>query len=371
MSKNSILLILVISTFWLNATAQEKENPSSKENSKIIEIEIGSPIVISLTNHHDGGEWEIQSKPEDLQLQEKRKGYISTYFVFKANKLTQGPVSFLYKNGNTADKKIYFINVKEKSAVTNPLNGKQNNYNNIKGSDSENSQSNKTNEMVIVTKKADNKSVTELPDTVKTFIDDLVQEELYEKALSEITKLEEGEKTSLDSIWYIKKKITILDKLNRSENIINYVNTQLEESKDNQKKMGSDLEFFLRINKAKALYKLSKKEDAHSELVYIKNYFSENPIIFYELGNFYFKEDMIKKGISIFEYMISKFEDHPAKDEVYLKLANYYYQVVGLNGYNLSYKYYDKIVKIGAISPYYKEALRMVEYLDKNFLNIR
>ncbi len=106
-------------------------------------------------------------------------------------------------------------------------------------------------------------------------------------------------------------------------------------------------------------------------MIYLKNYYPDSATIYYQLGNFYFSENMLKKGVSMFEYIISKFEDPPSKEEIYYKLAKYYHQTVGLNGYHLSHKYYEKIVKIGMISEYYREAKSMTSYLEKNFINIR
>jgi len=61
-----IYLILFIFLLVQESFAQNK--------NKILEVEVETPIVISLSNKQDGGEWSIEKEIEGLELTEKRKG---------------------------------------------------------------------------------------------------------------------------------------------------------------------------------------------------------------------------------------------------------------------------------------------------------
>lgn len=333
-------------------------NTITSAATKILDVELGVPVIISLANKHDGGEWTISSKPDSVLLKNKRKGYLYSYFIFKSTKAIQGPLVFKYQNGKSADQRTYFLRIKasEKKQLSSNKDEKK--------------------ELVIVSEKNQRKADIKIPGNVKLYINNLIEEELYEKALLELQKIEE--KTSskeqetymnIDKKYLMRKKIEVWDKKKQYKKIIEYTKSLLSES--SEKKANSALEFFLKLEQAKAEYKSGKKKNAQALFIYLKNYYPDNAVAYYELGNFYFQENEIKKGISLFEYLASRFKNPPAKDEVYYKLASYYYQVVGLNGYNLSHKYYKKIVELGVISPYYNESKRMVEFLEENFLNIR
>jgi tetratricopeptide (TPR) repeat protein len=323
--------------------------------TKILDVQTGVPVVISLANKHDGGEWVLESKPDTLMVKNKRKGYLYTYFIFISEKTIQGPLVFEYRNGKEKEKQTYFIRVKE---------GQKSDQ---KAMDAR--------ELVMVSENNKDKAMIKIPENVQLYITNLAEEGLYREALEEINRLlestEEKKAPFVEPDWLIKKKIEILEKQKKYDEVASYANSLLEEGKEGEKKLDSEKEFFLRLSKAKADYRAGKKREAHGQLIFLKNYYPDNALAYYELGMFYFEEGEIQKGVTLFEYLVSRFSEIPARDDVYYRLARYYYQVVGLNGYNLSYKYYRKIVQLGVISPHYQKAKRMTEFLEENFINIR
>ncbi len=339
----SIFITILISTNIFSAI--------NKKN-QILDVNIGLPIVISLINKHDGGSWVLKNKPDGIELQSNRKGYLKTYFFFKSTKIIQGPITFEYTDGKTKAYKTYFIRVHHDL----------NKVDLRKESKSEN-------DLVIVTEDSKRHSTLKMPKNAKLYINNLVEEKLYDKALQEILKIKEMENKSIDNKWLLIKRIEILEKKKDFKTISTIIQSQLDES--SEIKIDDETEFLLRLKKANSDYQTGEKEKSWSQLIFLKNYYPDNANVYYELGKFYFKEGMIKKGVSMFEYMASKFDNPPAKEEVYYTLAKYYYKTVGLNGYHLSYKYYQKIVNIGIISLNYQEAKKMSTFLKDNFINIR
>lgn len=321
--------------------------------TKILNVETGVPVIISLASKHDGGNWVLDSKPDALKLENRRKGYLYSYFIFKSQQVVQGPIIFKYKNGKAKDSKTYFVKV-----AYAPHKKVQN--------------TGKTKELVVVSEKSSRQQNVKVPGNIKKYINNLIEEGLFEEAKKQVNRLLEGEgdkSSKVSKNWLIKKKISIMEKQSQHKAISAYISSLLQDGADN--KINSEEEFYLRLSRAKADYRSGAKKKAQAQFIYLKNYYPDNPVAYYELGNFYFGEKQIKKGVSLFEYLASRFTDPPAKDEVYYRLAQYYYQVVGLNGYNLSYQYYKKILRMGMISDYYSEAKKMTEFLEKNFINIR
>ncbi len=328
----------------------------AEEKNQSLEAEIHTPIVVSLANKQDGGEWELVQKPDSLKIENKRKGYLYTYFILKSQSPLQGMVAFSYQQGRAKDDRTYFIRILDKENKENP------------SSKIESWSAKEKNELVVVAEKNKPSSYAKVPENMKAYIVNLIEEELYNQALIVINQEEEKDEKK-DLWWLTQKKIEILEKQKKIDEMIAFVNNALEEQKED--KAHPEKEFYLRLAKAQAFYQGGKKEEALSELVFIKNYFPHHPTIYYELGKFYFKENIKEKGVALFEHLATRFIDPPAKDEVYFTLAQYYYQVVGLNGYNLSHKYYKKTLESGMTSRYYNEAFKMSQFLEKNFINIR
>ncbi|HCL56134.1 MAG TPA: hypothetical protein DHW82_03885 [Spirochaetia bacterium] len=361
-----IYLILFIFLLVQESFAQNK--------NKILEVEVETPIVISLSNKQDGGEWSIEKEIEGLELTEKRKGYLYTYFIFKSYKILEGTLIFKYKKSgsketqsdftsdikkieNNEDTRIYSIKVIPKSASSV-----------ISSLEKQGIESEKEKPLVVSEK---DKKTIEKPNQIKLFIEDLIDENLLDEAFNEVSRIEENqENSSIEKQWLIQKKIEILEKQNKFEQILTYINTVQENSQE-EKKISSSDDIFIRLKKANALYRLGKKNETNTELIFLKNYYPDEPSVYFELGNFYFNEGLLQKGVSMFEFLLAKFDELSFKEDIYYKLAKYYYQTIGLNGYNLSYKYYKKLLVFGHISPYYPEAKKMTEFLEKSFINIR
>lgn len=352
MNHKSILFTIILFLCFNMVFSQPKSS-----GDKLIEAEINTAIVVSLVNKQDGGEWEMESKPQGLNLQERRKGALYNYFIFKTPDLIQGPVTFVYKNGQKPDKKIYFVKTRYAQNKTEE--------NSLSDADRE-----QLKKLVIVSENKKQSSLFPSPENIKIYIDELVEEKLYEKALSELGRIEGDETRNNDKKWLMRKKIEIMEKMKKYDEITSYTGSLLGEDAENKEK-DNETDFYLRMSRAKADYYAGKKQEALSQFIFLKNYYPDNPNIYYELGSFYLREKIYSKGVSVFEYMLSKFDDLPMLENIYIQLARYYYQTVGLNGYNLSFEYYQKIVKLGRISKYYKEAVQMVEFLENNFTNIR
>jgi len=331
----------------------------AEDKNRSLEAEAGTPIVISLANKQDGGEWEMIRKPDDLTLENKRKGYLYTYFILKSESELQGPATFIYKSGKVEDERTYFIRILPKKTGENPESS----------GPIETLSAKERKELVVVSEKSRPASFLKMPENTRLYITNLAEEGLYDQALTEISRLEEKKDSAQDSWWLTQKKIEILDKQQKYGEIAALVNSRLEGQAEGS--LDAETEFFLRLSKARADYRAGMKNEALAQMIFLKNYYPDHPMIYYELGKFYFQEKLTAKGITLFEHLASRFQDPPSKDEVYFHLARYYYQVVGLNGYNLSYKYYKKILNSGMTSAYYSEALRMSEFLEKNFINIR
>jgi len=318
----------------------------------MINASINTPIVISLQNKYDNGEWQIESKPDGLNLETSRKGQLYTYFVFKATKEFKGILIFNYiKENEKIDIRTYVVN--------------------IKGKDDEIPVAKEDKPLVIIPEKKE-KDETKIGTTysIKKYITELIETGLLQKAKQEIEKiLENQEKYNIEKDWIIKQKVAILEKMEDYNGLINYIDEILS-NEDNLNNI-KDLELFLRLARAKAYSKTDKNIEAESELVYLKNFYPDSPDVYYQLGLFYLKEKKLEKAISLFENLVRKFNEFEEKEFVYITLARHYYKVVGLNGYNLSYEYYKKIKDLGPISIYYNEAIKMIEFLENNFLNIR
>lgn len=326
------------------------------EENKILEANTGTPIVISLTNKHDGGEWLLEGKPDNLQMESTRKGYLYTYFIFKSLEALQGPVSFKYQSGAQSDKRTYFVKV---SAT--PHSEKS-----VRAQSAPESKD----DLVIISEEKKRDVVLKMPENVQLYLKNLVEEGLYDTALTEIERLESSENENIERNWLIQQKIQIWERKKAYPVISAFAQNFLNDT-DAESPLSNSMEFFIRLSKAKADYYDGKKSEAWGQFIFLKNYFPDNATVYYELGKFYFQEGLIQKGVSMYEYLLSKFQDPPAKDEVYHHLAKYYYQVVGINGYHLSHKYYKKIVNLGVMSPFYTDAKQMTDFLERNFINIR
>jgi len=342
LKQTSILLILLIS---IANIALSKNN-----DAIIINANINTPIVISLQNKYDNGEWQIESKPGGLNLETNRKGQLYTYFVFKATNEIKGTLIFNYiKDNEKIDIRTYIINIKGKEETI---------------------PNSKEDKALVIIPKEKEKDETKMSDkyTIKKYISELIESGLVLKAKQELDKIVESQKYDVEKEWIIKQKILIMEKTEDYNGVINYINELMGEEENNDIK---NLELFLRLKRAKAYAKTGKNFEAESELVYLKNFYPDAPDVYYQLGLFYLNENRIDKCISLFENLVRKFNEFEQKEFVYITLARHYYKVVGLNGYNLSYEYYKKIKDLGPVSIYYNEAIKMIKFLEENFLNIR
>ncbi|PKL11727.1 MAG: hypothetical protein CVV50_05315, partial [Spirochaetae bacterium HGW-Spirochaetae-6] len=154
------------------------------ENNKILEANLDTPIVISLTNKHDGGEWLLESKPDNLQIESTRKGYLYTYFIFKSPESLQGPVSFKYQSGAQSDKRTYFVKVTGTPALEKNARQK------TTAESGEN--------LVIISEDKKRDVVLKMPENIQLYLKNLVEEGLYDTALTEIQRLEGSEQENID-----------------------------------------------------------------------------------------------------------------------------------------------------------------------------
>ncbi len=77
-----------------------------------IKSKTNTPIILSVQNKNDKGDWFVFEKPKHLKLESKKKGYLYTYFIFKSSHPLIGKVILrLSKNEQIKETKEYYLKI--------------------------------------------------------------------------------------------------------------------------------------------------------------------------------------------------------------------------------------------------------------------
>jgi tetratricopeptide (TPR) repeat protein len=205
---------------------------------------------------------------------------------------------------------------------------------------------------------------------IKAYLNNLIKANLFEQARVVFDEYVSNNPPDDDN-WKALTDIKISFGAKQYQQVVDKIKELLKDQNLEQNPLTSETQFSLRENLALAYENLNNPQDAEAQFLYLQTYFKNNPYAYYNLGKFYLRQKKLDKAVTHFTTLITQNPDFAYADEIYFELGNYYYQVVGVNGYNLSLNYYKKVLNFGLSSAFYTKAKQKVDFLENNFFNIQ
>lgn len=419
--------------FWICPLLGQAQLPIKKTSPKVIQFNTRYPVVISLANAKDGGSWalkkdEVSANKKEIILSLIRQGYLFSYFILKPSDHFKGILTFEYNvKGKITQERQFYIEANSKvfdkgnplfgdtppeskgKNVFNQVNNSSqliepsqnikktshfqevlpqetnfspqksllpNNFNavpsQIGAKNSKESEKENTVSPEYDASKAFSQQSSEtvpISQEMKAYLNNLIRAGLFEQAriiFDAYTKQNPPDNED----WKNLTDINISLKGHQFQEVVNKASALFNEDNSPKVKMSQETQFTIRENLAQAYEKLNQPNQAEAQWIYLQTYFKNNPYADYNISQFYWRQKKFDKAVTYFTKLIQETPNFPHIDEVYFDLGNYYYSIVGIDGYHLSLNYYKKVLTFGPSSSFYSQAKEKVDYLEHNFFNL-